>query len=145
MKNIISVNYSTSTACLPTIKMRRLKKENLIKRNDHQPSFHHDSDFHAHAQNIIISLPSGPIAADVTRRLVCEDGLSVEALHVVGGKHAGLPRPLHGAEHPPLVDGLSVDDHVTVTEGHLVVILSRVIVQRSIHPLQEQTCSYRNI
>lgn len=65
--------------------------------------------------------------------------ISVQTLHVVCGKHAGLSGPLDGAEHPSLIDGLRVNDHVAVTEGHLVVILSGVIVQRPIHPLLQTT------
>ena len=59
----------------------------------------------------------------------------VEALHVVGGEHAWFAGPLHGAVHPALVDGLSVDDDVTVAEGHLVVVLRWVVVQRPVHSL----------
>ncbi len=66
--------------------------------------------------------------------------LSVQALHVVGRKHAGLPGALDRAEHPSLVDALRVNDHVSVAEGDLIVILSGVIVQRSIHSLLDTTC-----
>lgn len=62
----------------------------------------------------------------------------VATLHVICGQHAGLAGPLHGAVHPALVDGLSVDDDVTVTEGDLVVVLRRVVVQRPIDALQPQ-------
>lgn len=41
---------------------------------------------------------------------------SVEKFHVVGRKHAGFSRPLNGTEHPSVIDGLSVYDHVTFTE-----------------------------
>lgn len=65
--------------------------------------------------------------------------ISVQTLHVVGRKHAGLPGALDRAEHPSLIDGLRVNDHVTVTEGDLVVILSGVIIQRPVHPLLDTT------
>lgn len=60
----------------------------------------------------------------------------VAALHIVGGQHARLAGALHGAVHPALVDGLSVDDDVSVPEGNLVVVLGRVVVQRPEDALQ---------
>lgn len=60
----------------------------------------------------------------------------VAALHVVRRQHAGLAGPLHSAVHPALVDGLSVDDDIAIPERDLVVVLSRVVVQRPVDALQ---------
>lgn len=62
----------------------------------------------------------------------------VATLHVICRQHARLAGPLHGAVHPALIDRLSVDDDITVTEGNLVVVLRRVVVQRPIDALQEK-------
>ena len=59
----------------------------------------------------------------------------VEALHVVGREHAWFAGPLNGAVHPALIDGLSVDDDITVAEGHLVVVLRCVVVERPVNSL----------
>lgn len=53
---------------------------------------------------------------------------SAQALDVVGGEHARASRPLHCAEHPALVDGLHAHDHVPIPEGHLVMVLRRVVI-----------------
>lgn len=63
---------------------------------------------------------------------------SVAALHVVGRQHPGLPGSLHSAVHPALIDGLSVDDDIAVPEGHLVVVLSCVVVERSVNALKHK-------
>lgn len=60
---------------------------------------------------------------------------SVAALHVVGWQHARPSGALHGPVHPALVDGLSVHDDVAIAEGHLVVVLRRVVVQRPVDAL----------
>lgn len=62
----------------------------------------------------------------------------VATLHVIGRQHARLAGPLDGAVHPALVDWLSVDDHVAVAEGNLVVVLRCVVVQRPIDALQQK-------
>ncbi|KAG7231371.1 hypothetical protein INR49_012211, partial [Caranx melampygus] len=51
-------------------------------------------------------------------------------LHIVCWQHARLAGPLHGAIHPALIDGLSVNDDVAVPERHLVVVLSCVVIER---------------
>lgn len=51
-----------------------------------------------------------------------------DGLHVVGGQQALLAGALHAAMHPALVDPLHVYDHITVQEGHLVVISRSVVV-----------------
>lgn len=60
----------------------------------------------------------------------------VVTLHIIGWQHARLAGSLHGAVHPALVDRLSVDDDVAVTERNLVMVLSCVVVQRPIDALQ---------
>lgn len=57
----------------------------------------------------------------------------VTTLHIVCGQHAGLSGPLHSAVHPALIDGLSVDDDVPIPERDLVVVLSRIVVQRPVN------------
>lgn len=49
-------------------------------------------------------------------------------LHVVGGEHPRVPRALHRAVHPPVVDLLHVDDGVAVLEGNFILIGRVVIV-----------------
>ena len=63
----------------------------------------------------------------------------VATLHVIGRQHAGLAGPLHGAVHPALVDGLSVDDDVAVPERDLVVVLSCVVIERPVNSLQRDS------
>lgn len=67
---------------------------------------------------------------DVSRPLWRDDGraLSLNCFNVVGWQHAGLAGALHGAVHPPLVDGLHVNDDIAILEGHLVVVGCAVIV-----------------
>lgn len=60
----------------------------------------------------------------------------VATLHVICRQHAGLAGSLHGAVHPALVDGLSVDDDIAVPERDLVVVLSCVVIQRPVNTLQ---------
>lgn len=60
----------------------------------------------------------------------------VATLHVIRWQHAGLAGALHGAVHPALVNGLSVDDDIAVPEGDLVVVLGRVVVQCPVNTLQ---------
>lgn len=61
----------------------------------------------------------------------------VATLHIVCWEHARLAGPLHGAVHPALIDGLSIDDDITVAEGNLVVVLRCVVVQCPVDALQE--------
>lgn len=63
--------------------------------------------------------------------------LLVATLHIVCREHARLAGPLHGAVHPALIDGLSIDDDISVAEGNLVVVLRCVVVQRPVDALQE--------
>lgn len=49
-------------------------------------------------------------------------------LHVVGGEHPRVPRALHRAVHPPVIDLLHVDDGVTVLEGDLILIGCVVVI-----------------
>ena len=62
--------------------------------------------------------------------------LTLDRLNVIGWQHASLAGALHSAVHPALVDGLHVDDDITVLEGHLVVVGSRIVIQ-STHSLLE--------
>lgn len=62
----------------------------------------------------------------------------VAKLHVICRQHAGLSRSLHSAVHPAFIDGLSVDDDVTVTERDLVVVLGHVVVQGPVDALQTE-------
>lgn len=57
-------------------------------------------------------------------------------LYIVGRQHAQLASALHAPLHPTLVDGLHIYDHVSVHEGHLVVVGSGVVVQGSVPLLQ---------
>lgn len=61
----------------------------------------------------------------------------VATLHVISGQHARLAGPLHGSVHPAFIDGLSVDNDITVAEGDFVVVLRCVVVQCPIDALQE--------
>ncbi len=60
----------------------------------------------------------------------------VATFHIICRQHAGLAGSLHGAIHPALVDGLSVDDDVAVPERNLVMVLSCVVVQCPINTLK---------
>jgi len=51
-----------------------------------------------------------------------------DGLHVVGRQHALVAGALHAAVHPALVDLLHVYDHISVHEGHLVLIGGGVVV-----------------
>lgn len=55
-----------------------------------------------------------------------------DGLHVVGRQHALLASALHAAVHPALVNLLHVYDHVSVHEGHLVLVGSRVVIHSSV-------------
>lgn len=51
-----------------------------------------------------------------------------DGLHVVGRQHALLAGALHAAVHPTLVDLLHIYDHISVHEGHLVLISCSVVI-----------------
>lgn len=59
----------------------------------------------------------------------------VATLHIVCRQHPGLAGSLHGAVHPAFIDVLSVDDDVAIPEGHLIMVLSCVVVQRPVDTL----------
>lgn len=52
----------------------------------------------------------------------------LDRLYVVGGQHAGLSSTLHCAIHPALINGLDVQDDVSIFEGHLVIVGSSVVI-----------------
>lgn len=62
----------------------------------------------------------------------------VAAFHVIGRQHARLAGSLDSAVHPALIDGLGVDDDITIPERDLVVVLSCVVIQRPVHTLQQR-------
>lgn len=54
--------------------------------------------------------------------------VALDGFDVVGGQHARLAGSLHRPVHPTLVDGLDVDNRVTVFEGNLISVRRRVVV-----------------
>ena len=53
-------------------------------------------------------------------------------LNVVGRDHSSLARLLQRARCPSLVQDLHIYDHVILSDGHLVTVLSLVVIHRSI-------------
>lgn len=53
---------------------------------------------------------------------------SIQLLDVIGGQHSTLPCSLHRPCHPAVVNGIAVDDHVTIHEAYFVRILCNIIV-----------------
>ena len=64
----------------------------------------------------------------ISYHIVPPDPLEIDGLHVVGGEHARLSRPVHRPGHPALVDEGGVDDDVSVPEADLVAVLALVVV-----------------
>lgn len=58
----------------------------------------------------------------------------IHKLNVICWEHARSPGSLHGAIHPAVINGLHVDNVVTISEGDLVFILGTVIVHGSVGP-----------
>ena len=108
---------------------------------DHGPPIHEQSmkmwtwstDFTSRSSLVSHVTDHGSSHIIVTSLKTSRDrALSLHALHVVSRQHPSLVRALDRPKHPSLVDGLAVDDDVSLLEAHFVVVLSVIVVHRLI-------------
>lgn len=54
--------------------------------------------------------------------------LQIHRLHIVGGQHAALARPMHCSCHPAFINEHGIHYNVSVSEGNLITILCLVVI-----------------
>lgn len=72
------------------------------------------------------------IMANAKWTFTAPEALELCLFHIVSRDHPSFSASFHGSSDPAIINHLTVDDPVVLTETHLIVILGIVVVEGSI-------------